>query len=100
MNWLHKQNNKLSANIEHYSTERRRQFLGHNVLSENSKNARKFHITLKISSNQSHLHCMYVCILILWYDSKVCDKQGIKNQDAKIFKLIFLKTCAMVDRTL
>ena len=32
-----------------------------------------------------------------WYDSKTCDEKGIKNQDAKIFKLIFLKTCAMVE---
>ena len=43
---------------------------------------------------------LYVYVLTLWYDSKVCDKWSIKNQDAKIFKLIFLKTYAIVDRTL
>ena len=31
MNRLDKQNNKLQENIEHYSTEGRRRFLGHNV---------------------------------------------------------------------
>ena len=37
MNCLHKQNNKLYENIEHYSTEHIRRFLGHNVISADCK---------------------------------------------------------------
>ena len=43
---------------------------------------------------------MHGDILMLWIASYVSDEVQMKNQDTKIFKLIFLKTCAMVDRTL
>ena len=64
-----------------------------------TENALRFHITLKLSLNEGHLYCTDIFKPYGMIQTSVINEES-KIRILKLSNSFFLKTCAVVDRTL